>query len=86
MASNRIRYKKFSLFPVAFESVIYIGEQTSCMRIEDELSEYTKAGREIQCCVFPSELFKLYSEMFITGLEDIARFIIDLQNFTIYVT
>lgn len=42
------------------------------MRIEDELSEYTKAGREIQGCVFPSELFKPYSEMFITGLEDIA--------------
>lgn len=65
MARNRIRYKKFLLFPAVFESVIYIGEQTSCMRIEDELSEYTKAGREIRGCVLSSKSFKLYSEMFI---------------------
>ena len=52
-------------------------DQSACIRIENEMGEYTKIKRGVhQGCVLSPDLFNLYSEMILQELEDLKGFII----------
>ncbi|MGX9987587.1 reverse transcriptase domain-containing protein [Soonwooa purpurea] len=56
-------------------------QQTACIRVENECSEYTKIERGVrQGCVFSPDLFNLYSEAILRELEDLPGFIIGGHN------
>ncbi len=50
-------------------------DQTACIRIDNELSNYIKIERGVrEGCVFSPDLFNLYSEIILRELEDIRGF------------
>ena len=56
-------------------------EQTACMRIDNDLSEYTRIERGVrQGCVFSPDLFNLYSEMILRELEDLPGLVVGGHN------
>ena len=56
-------------------------EQTACMRIDNDLSEYTRIERGVrQGCVFSPDLFNLYSEMILKELVDLPGLVVGGHN------
>ena len=56
-------------------------EQTACMRIDNDLSEYTRIERGVrQGCVFSPDLSNLYSEMILRELEDLPGLVVGGHN------
>ena len=56
-------------------------EQTACMRVGNDESEYTQIEKGVQQeCVFSPDLFNLYSEMILRELEDLSGFLIGGNN------
>ncbi|MCH9665805.1 MAG: hypothetical protein K0U41_08180 [Gammaproteobacteria bacterium] len=56
-------------------------DQTACIRLDTEMSGYTKIERGVrQGCVFSPDLFNLYSEMILRELEGMAGFIVGGVN------
>ena len=55
--------------------------QSACIRIKNEMHEYTKTKRGVhQGCVLSPDLFNLYSEMILQETRDLKGFIIGGQN------
>ena len=56
-------------------------DQSACIRIENEMSDYTKIKRGVhQGCVLSPDLFNLCSEMILWERNDLKGFIIGGQN------
>ena len=56
-------------------------EQTAYMRVDNDLSEYTRIERGVQKgFVFSPDLFNLYKEMILRELEDLPRLVIRGHN------
>ena len=56
-------------------------EQTACIRIGNDRSNFTKIQRGVrQGCVFSPDLFNIYSEMILRELEGMEGFIIGGHN------
>jgi len=55
--------------------------QTACLRVGNELSEYTKIERGVrQGCVFSPDLFNLYGEIILIVLDGMPGFVIGGHN------
>ena len=56
-------------------------EQTACMRVGNDKSEYVKIQKGVrQGCVFSPDLFNLYSEMILRELKDFSGFVVGGNN------